>query len=148
MTLLQTELIAGLAHSFPDAVAWRNLADGTELTLATWHRQSNRLARGLQELGVARGDRVGLVIGDEEPLEWLVSYLGIHKSGAVAVPLLARLGPAELPRILQVRRRVRRPVQRGEPGRPGGGAARRDHDARGRRRRGPTSWWQTARTSP
>jgi len=98
--VLQPELVARLAASFPDAVAWRDLADGEGLTLADWHGRSNRFARGLQGLGVARGDRVGLLIGNEEPLRWLISYLGIHKAGAVAVPLLARLGPLELSRIL------------------------------------------------
>ena len=81
-------------------MAWRNLADGSALTLGEWHRRSNRLARGLLEQGLGRGDRVGLLIGDEEPLEWLVSYMAIHKAGAVAVPLLARLAPVELARIL------------------------------------------------
>jgi acyl-CoA synthetase (AMP-forming)/AMP-acid ligase II len=99
--MLQTELIAALADSFPDAVAWRNLADGTDLTMCMWHRESNRLARGLHDLGVEPGHRVGLVIGTDEPIEWLLSYLAIHKAGAVAVPLLARLGPAELPAILR-----------------------------------------------
>ena len=80
MTLLQTELISQLAQSFPDAVAWRNMADGTDLTLGSWHRQSNRLARGLGELGVEPGDRVGLIISNDEPLEWLESYLAIHKA--------------------------------------------------------------------
>ena len=101
MTLLQPQLIAQLAEAFPDAVAWRNLADGDELTLGAWHRRSNRFARGLQDQGLQRGDRVGLLIGNDEPLEWLVSYLAIHKAGAIAVPLLARLGPVELARILQ-----------------------------------------------
>jgi long-chain acyl-CoA synthetase len=101
MTVLQPELVARLAASFPDAVAWRNLADGEALTLADWHTRSNRLARGLQGLGVGRGDRVGLLIGNGEPLQWLVSYLGIHKAGGVAIPLLARLGPLELSRILK-----------------------------------------------
>ena len=101
MTLLQTQLLAQLARSFPDGVAWRNLADGSELTLDGWHRRSNRLARGLSERGLRRGDRVALLIGTDEPLEWLVSYLAIHKAGGVAVPLLARLAPAELARILR-----------------------------------------------
>ncbi len=101
MTMLQPELVARLASSFPDAVAWRNLADGEVLTLADWHSHSNRLAHGLQGLGVGRRDRIGLLIGNGEPLQWLVSYLGIHKAGAVAVPLLARLGPRELSRILK-----------------------------------------------
>jgi acyl-CoA synthetase (AMP-forming)/AMP-acid ligase II len=101
MTLLQPELVARLAATFPEAVAWRNLADGGELTLGDWHRRSNQLARGLQALGLQRTDRVGLLIGNEEPLEWLVSYLAIHKAGAAAVPLLARLGPIEQAHILE-----------------------------------------------
>ena len=101
MTLLQTDLLGELAAAFPDGVAWRNLADGSELSLAQWHRRSNQLARGLHEHGVEPGARVGLLIGNDEPLEWLVSYLGIHKAGAIAVPLLARLGGAEHARILE-----------------------------------------------
>jgi len=101
VTLLQTELLAQLAREFPDGVAWRNLADRSDLTLAGWHRQSNRLARGLSDRGLRRGDRVALLIDGDEPLEWLVSYMAIHKAGAVAVPLLSRLGPAELARILR-----------------------------------------------
>jgi len=101
MTVLQPDLVARLAASFPDAVAWRNLADGDALTLAGWHTRSTHLAHGLRQLGVGRGDRVGLLMDNREPLQWLVSYVGIHKAGAVAVPLLARLGPQELARILR-----------------------------------------------
>ena len=101
MTLLQPELLRELAEAFDDGVAWRNVTDGTDLTLGEWHRRSNRLARGLLERGVAKGDRVGLCIGNDEPHEWLVAYMGIHKAGAVAVPLLARLGGTELARALR-----------------------------------------------
>jgi acyl-CoA synthetase (AMP-forming)/AMP-acid ligase II len=100
VTLLQPELVAKLAEEFPDGVAWRNLADASELTLRDWHRHSNRLARGLQQHGLMQYDRVGLVMSNDEPLEWLVSYMAIHKAGAVAVPLLARLGAVEHARIL------------------------------------------------
>jgi len=100
VTLLQEQLLAQLAREFPDGVAWRNLADGAELTLDAWHRRSNGLARGLLERGLGRGDRVGIVIGPDEPLEWLVSYVAVHKAGGVAVPLLPRLGPSEQGRIL------------------------------------------------
>ncbi len=101
MTLLQIELIGELASAFPDEIAWRNVADRSAMTLATWHRRSNQLARGLQGRGVTSGDRVALQIGQDEPLEWLVSYVAIHKAGAVAVPLLSRLGAGELTRVLQ-----------------------------------------------
>jgi long-chain acyl-CoA synthetase len=100
MTLLQPQLLRELAGAFEDGVAWRNVTDGTEMTLGEWHRRSNRMARGLLKRGVAKGDRVGLCIGSDEPHEWLVAYMGIHKAGAVAVPLLARLGGTELARIL------------------------------------------------
>ncbi len=100
MTLLQTELLTRLARTFPDEVAWRNLADGEELTIGQWHRQSNRIARGLVERGLELGERVAIVLGQEEPLEWLVSYMGVHKAGGVAVPLPARAGSSELTRAL------------------------------------------------
>ena len=48
----------------------------------------------LAELGVARGDRVGLV-GDNS-LEWIANYLGTLAAGAVAVPLSPRLRPDQL----------------------------------------------------
>jgi acyl-CoA synthetase (AMP-forming)/AMP-acid ligase II len=101
MTLLQTELLAELATAFPDEIAWRNVADGSALTLARWHRRSNQLARGLLDHGVTKGDRIALQIGQDEPLEWLASYVAIHKTGAVAVPLLSRLGAGELARVLR-----------------------------------------------
>jgi acyl-CoA synthetase (AMP-forming)/AMP-acid ligase II len=101
MTLLQTELLAELAAAFPDGIAWRNVADGRTMTLAQWHRRSNQLARGLQDQGVTKSDRIALQIGQDEPLEWLVSYVAIHKVGAIAVPLLSRLGAAELARVLR-----------------------------------------------
>jgi acyl-CoA synthetase (AMP-forming)/AMP-acid ligase II len=101
MTFLQPDLLRRLSEEFPDGAAWRNLDDGTELSLRQWHRRSNDLARGLLRWGLARGERVALLIGADEPFEWLVSYMAIHKAGAVAVPLLPRIGPAELARVLR-----------------------------------------------
>ena len=96
VTLLQTELLAELAASFPDGVAWRNLADGARAhARATGTGGSNRLARGLHGTGIGpRRPGRARSSANDEPLEWLVSYMAIHKAGAVAVPLLARLGPA------------------------------------------------------
>ena len=113
VTLLQTDLHHG-ARPPHSPTAWPG---GTWPTAPSsrwreWHRRSNQLARGLQQRGSSRGDRVGLLIGNDEPLEWLVSYLAIHKAGAVAVPLLARLGPARA-----------RPDPRTTPGRPSSCAA-------------------------
>jgi long-chain acyl-CoA synthetase len=101
VTLLQPELLAQLARSYPDGVAWKNLANGSELTLDRWNRDSNRLARGLRSRGVTPSQRVALAITEDEPFEWLVSYMAIHKSGAVAVPLNTRLSEPEMRRIME-----------------------------------------------
>jgi acyl-CoA synthetase (AMP-forming)/AMP-acid ligase II len=98
--LLQVDLLRQLAQTFPDGVAWRDLAHDQHLTLADWHAQSNRLARGLGQSGLGPGHRIALAVSDREPLTWLVSYMGIHKAGCVAVPLQTRLGPREFGRIL------------------------------------------------
>ena len=92
MTLLQPELVAELAGAFPDAVAWRNLADGSELTLA-------RLAPALQpprpgpawSTGSAADDRVGLLIGNDEPLR-VAGLVPRHPQGGRGGG--AALGPA------------------------------------------------------
>jgi acyl-CoA synthetase (AMP-forming)/AMP-acid ligase II len=102
MTFIQVDLLADLAKAFPDGVAWKNLGDGAELGLTDWHARSNQLARGMRVRGVMPGDRVALSITPSEPLEWLTSYMAIHKLGAVAVPLNTRLSPVEHLRILRL----------------------------------------------
>jgi long-chain acyl-CoA synthetase len=102
MTLIQVDLLAHLAEAIPDGVGWKNLGDGGELRLVDWHTRSNQLARGMQVRGVKPGDRVGLSITPNEPLEWLTSYMAIHKLGAIAVPLNTRLSPVEHLRILRL----------------------------------------------
>jgi acyl-CoA synthetase (AMP-forming)/AMP-acid ligase II/enoyl-CoA hydratase/carnithine racemase len=92
--------VARFAREHPDAVAWRNLGDDTELSFATWDDRADRVALGLAGLGVRPGDRVVLAVGPDEPLEWLVAYTAVHRAGAAAVPVGTRLAPPELRAIL------------------------------------------------
>jgi long-chain acyl-CoA synthetase len=92
--------LAAMAAAQPEAAAWVNLADGSELTLADWDGQANRLARGLAERSVAPGERMVIAIGADEPFAWLVAYTAAHRAGAVAVPLNTRLAAPELRAIL------------------------------------------------
>src|SRR5438093_742232 len=55
---------------------------------------SNRVANALRGLGVARGDRVGVVL--TQSLETCIAHLGIYKLGAVAVPMSVLFGPDAL----------------------------------------------------
>jgi acyl-CoA synthetase (AMP-forming)/AMP-acid ligase II len=96
----ETDEIGALADRHPDAVAWHNLADGTDLTLGAWDDQSNGLARGLAERGLRPGQRVVIAIGPDEPFPWLIAYTAVHRAGAVAVPVNTRLAGPELRSIL------------------------------------------------
>ncbi len=102
MTLVQVDLLADLADRFPDGVAWKDMGDRRELTLREWHARSNQLARGMLARGLKAGDRVALAITPNQPLEWLTSYMAIHKTGAIAVPLNTRLSRPEQLRILDL----------------------------------------------
>jgi acyl-CoA synthetase (AMP-forming)/AMP-acid ligase II len=97
---LQEDQLRYMARMVPDAVAYRNLDAGTAITFEGWDRESNRLARGLAGLGVARGDRVSIYLPADEVLRWIVAYAAIHKAGAVVVPTNTRLSVPELRTVL------------------------------------------------
>lgn len=56
--------------------------------------QSNRLANALTAAGVARGDRVAVLL-PQRP-ETAIAHLAIYKLGAIAVPLFVLFGPEAL----------------------------------------------------
>ncbi|HEY3664380.1 MAG TPA: condensation domain-containing protein, partial [Polyangiaceae bacterium] len=67
----------------PDAVAV--VCNGGQLSYTELDRQSNQLARALQEGGIGLGSRVGICL--ERSLDLLVAALAVQKSGAAYVPL-------------------------------------------------------------
>lgn len=71
---------------------------GRRLTFTELNRASNRVANGLLGLGVRKGDRVGLLLMNGA--EFVASFFGAAKIGAVVVPLNWRLVPDELEFIL------------------------------------------------
>jgi acyl-CoA synthetase (AMP-forming)/AMP-acid ligase II len=89
-----------MAREHGDDVAYRDLGTERSVTFTDWDRESNRLARGLVERGVAKGDRVSIYLPNEQVLRWIVVYAAVHKAGAVAVPTNTRLSARELVTIL------------------------------------------------
>jgi acyl-CoA synthetase (AMP-forming)/AMP-acid ligase II len=94
VTLL-TDHLRAMAEVYPDNIAY-TILDGGQMTFSEWEAESNRLGRGLQKLGVERGDRVAIYMPAEEALRWVIGYSSVHKAGAVAVPTNTRLAVPEL----------------------------------------------------
>ncbi|MEP7112889.1 MAG: long-chain-fatty-acid--CoA ligase [Ilumatobacteraceae bacterium] len=69
------------------------------LTFADLAERCRRLAAGLVELGVRRGDRVALLAANGH--RYLEAFFGLPAAGIVLVPMNTRLAPAELAHIVQ-----------------------------------------------
>ncbi len=77
------------------ALIWEDESGATAtLTFAQLLAQANRLSNSLAALGVARGDRVAIVL-PQRP-ETAISYLACFQMGAIAVPLSFLFGPEAL----------------------------------------------------
>ncbi len=77
-----------------EAIVYRD----RRIDYADYNRQVDRVARGLLELGVQRGDKVGLYIPNHP--EFIFAYLACAKLGAAAVPVSWRFAPQEVKYIL------------------------------------------------
>jgi carnitine-CoA ligase len=71
---------------------------GRRVTYGEFDRLSNRAAHALRSLGVTKGDRVTLALGNS--IEYVVAAFGLLKAGAVLNPLNPSLGAQELTYIL------------------------------------------------
>ncbi|MEV0082751.1 AMP-binding protein [Saccharopolyspora sp. NPDC050642] len=80
-----------------DGIAlWIVDADGSEhqVTFRAMTRRSNQVANWLRGLGVSRGDRLVLMLGNQ--VELWETILAAMKLGAVIIPATPLLGPADL----------------------------------------------------
>src|SRR5882672_3487318 len=71
---------------------------GRRVSYADFDRQTNRAAHALIGLGVEKGDRVTLALGNS--VEYLIAAFGVLKSGAVMHPVNPALGAKELSYVL------------------------------------------------
>jgi acyl-CoA synthetase (AMP-forming)/AMP-acid ligase II len=97
---LLVDQLRTMAEHFPAETAYVTIHDGAELTFSAWDTESDRLAQGLLDAGVAKGDRVAVYLPSELALAWITAYAAVHKAGAVAVPTSTRLAPRELEYVL------------------------------------------------
>jgi acetyl-CoA synthetase len=85
------------ARATPNAIAIRaEHEDGRRAnhTFAELQRAANQLSNALKRLGVARGDRVAIVM--PQRFETAAAHIAIYQLGAVAMPLSMLFGPEAL----------------------------------------------------
>ncbi len=98
MTDLPTiaDAVATHARLMPQRLAVRD--SHRSLNWVQLHTRSGRLAAGLRELGLSKGDRVGVVAYNR--IEWIEIYVATARAGLVVVPLNFRLTAPEMAYIL------------------------------------------------
>ncbi len=74
------------------------LHEGRVVTFAEFDRLTNRAAHALRALGVEKGDRVTLALGNS--VEWLVAAFATLKAGAILNPVNPQLGAGELSYVI------------------------------------------------
>ncbi|HWI11159.1 MAG TPA: AMP-binding protein, partial [Burkholderiaceae bacterium] len=85
------------ARDTPDALAIRWEHEDGRSALYTYRelqREANRLSNALTRLGVARGDRVAIVM--PQRFETAVAHIALYQLGAIAMPLSMLFGPEAL----------------------------------------------------
>jgi len=82
---------------FPDKIAL--IHEEVRATYRQINTKANRLAHWLTNFGVSKGDRIVMVL--ENCLEYVASYYGVLKAGAVVVPLTSDLKPDGLRPLLE-----------------------------------------------
>jgi long-chain acyl-CoA synthetase len=91
------ESVEKWAASLPDAVALR--FEGEAITYEELNRQANRVANGLQGMGVEKGDRVAVMLPNIP--EFVYAFVATLKLGAVAVPFNTLYKGGEILHILK-----------------------------------------------
>ena len=66
----------------------------SRFTFGELRRLSNKLANALSGIGIGRGDRVGILLGQRP--ETALAHLTLYRMGAIAVPLFTQFGPDAL----------------------------------------------------
>ncbi|NQT69918.1 MAG: AMP-binding protein, partial [Desulfobacteraceae bacterium] len=88
------DLIQRNAVSFSNKPAWFEADGGSTLTFARYKEKVDRLTGGLQQAGIRKGDRIG-VLG-KNSLEYFLLYGAAAAVGAIMLPVNWRLSAEEV----------------------------------------------------
>jgi len=93
------QFISKRAYLHPHKLAVKDVLAGRHFSYAELNTRVNRICAALSSLGLARGDRVALLLFNGH--EFLEVFFAIAKTGLVAVPINCRLVPGEISYILK-----------------------------------------------
>ncbi|MFJ9900012.1 class I adenylate-forming enzyme family protein [Streptomyces sp. NPDC091280] len=87
------------AQQWPDRPALTHIeGGGPTLTWAELRERISRVRTGLERLGVAPGDKVGIMLRNQ--VEFPLTWLAVIEAGAVAVPMNPKYTPREIDFVL------------------------------------------------
>ncbi|MBZ3901491.1 class I adenylate-forming enzyme family protein [Streptomyces griseiscabiei] len=93
------EALEFAALQWPDNPALTHIeGGGPTLTWAELREQTGRVRTGLEHLGVAPGDKVGIMLRNQ--VEFPLAWLAVVEAGAVAVPMNPKYTPREIDFVL------------------------------------------------
>src|SRR5690349_20203381 len=72
---------------------------GPRLTYRELWERAARVAGGLRDLGIERGDRVAIRLGNSA--NWCVAFWAVQMAGAIAVPVNTRFTESEAEYVIQ-----------------------------------------------
>jgi|GEM_PF-501162 len=93
------DLLSNTVKEKPDKPAV--IANDGQVTFRELDTVASRIASILHKAGVKRGDKVAMVMGNDQAVMFNATYFGIHKLGAVPVPVNTRWAPPEKYYVLE-----------------------------------------------
>ncbi len=88
------DIIKRNARCFNKRPAWLEVEDGRELTFGQFKDMVDHLSKGLQETGLGKGDRIGIV--GKNSLEYFLLYGAASALGLIVLPINWRLSADEV----------------------------------------------------
>ncbi len=88
------DLICRNARAYNTCPAWFEADDGRTLTFGQFKETVDRLAGGLQNIGIQKGDRIGIL--GKNSLEYFLLYGAAAAMGAIVLPINWRLSTDEI----------------------------------------------------
>ncbi len=93
------QILSTAAIRFPERESFVCTATNRRFTFSQTNQRSNRLANGLGDLGLRKGDRVAFLSSNRA--EMVEIYFALAKAGLIGLPLNYRLAPVEMLELMR-----------------------------------------------